>query len=306
MLLVLGVIIAAIATILSNYGSFIMKKELSNLPRIGEAKVVTTVRAFFNSRPWMTGQGIQILGSGFHNIAIALAPLSVVQPVNAAGICLLVVLAVTKLGEKASAIDWVGISTIILGVLLLGVSLVNTPTRAAAYRPVLLWLFIILMFLVAGSTLIAALVRKDERTSSFLGIGVGLLVGLTAILMKMTWTDLGNRWNEYKIGGFVFSWYFWIAIILTVISMVLFQIALQRGKAIVVVPLVTGFSNLIPIFVGFIAFREQLPKGTVMVTFRLVSILLIIGGAVILSFRRESQDPVEEGQGLEPSAVLDE
>jgi len=304
--LALGVLIAAVATILSNYGSFIMKKELSNLPRIGEANVIATVKAFVNSRPWMTGQGVQILGSGFHNIAIALAPLSVVQPVNAAGICLLVVLAVTKLGEKASVVDWIGIGTIVLGVLLLGVSLVNTPTKAAAYRPVVLWLFIILMFLVAGSTLIAAFRRKDERTSSFLGIGVGLLVGLTAILMKMTWADLGNKWNEFKLGGFVFSWYFWLAIILTVISMVLFQMALQRGKAIVVVPLVTGFSNLIPIFVGFLAFREKLPKGGVMVSFRLISILLIIGGAIILSFRRESLDPVEDEPDLQPAAVLDE
>ncbi len=289
--LLLGVIVAAIATVLSNYGSFIQKRELGSLPCIGEASIITTVRAFARCTAWLKGQGIQIAGAGFHNIAIALAPLSVVQPVNAAGICLLVILAVTKLDEKASVVDWIGIGTIILGVVLLGVSLVNTPSKAVAYRPALLWLFIILMLLVAVSTLIAAFLRKDERASSFLGIGVGLLVGLTAILMKITWSDLGNRWHEYKIAGFVFSWYFWMSIFLTVISMVLFQMALQRGKAIVVVPLVTGFSNLIPIFVGFLVFREKLPKGAVMVSFRLVSILLIIGGAVILSLRGE---PAEE------------
>lgn len=288
--LALGVFVAALATILTNYGSFIQKKELSNLPRIGEAKIITTIKAFASSRAWLTGQGVQIAGAGLHNIAIALAPLSVVQPVNAAGICLLVVLAVTRLGEKATLVDWIGIGTIVTGVLLLGISLVNTPSKASAYRPVLLWMFIILMFAVAISTLVAAFMRKDERTSSFLGIGVGLLVGLTAILMKMTWTDLGNRWGEYKTAGFVFSWYFWLSIILTIFSMVLFQMALQRGKAIVVVPLVTGFSNLIPTFVGFMAFGEKLPNGGVMVGFRLGSILLIIGGAVILSLRGEPKD----------------
>jgi len=57
--------------------------------------------------------------------------------------------------------------------------------------------------------------------------------------------------------------------------------------AIVVVPLVTGFSNLIPVVVGFLAFREPFPTGAVMASLRLGSILLIIGGATLLSLRGE-------------------
>jgi hypothetical protein len=55
----------------------------------------------------------------------------------------------------------------------------------------------------------------------------------------------------------------------------------------VVIPLVTGFSNLIPIVVGFIAFREPFPQGALMISLRLGSILLIIGGAVLLSLRKD-------------------
>jgi multidrug transporter EmrE-like cation transporter len=171
---------------------------------------------------------------------------------------------------------------------MLSVTLVKTPGTALEYRPVVLWFFIILMLLVSASSLIAAFIRRDERASSLLGIGVGLLVGLTAILIKMAWTDIGNRWGEYRIAGFIYSSYFWMAVIFTIISMVLFQIALQRGMAIVVIPLVTGFSNMIPIVVGFLAFREPFPTGGVMVTLRLLSILLIIGGAIFLSLRREN------------------
>lgn len=287
MKLALGALFALVGTILINYSNFLQKRQLELLPRIGSESTIKTIRAFLACRPWLRAQGMQIGGAWIHNIAVGLAPLSVVQPINAAGICLLVFLAITRLKEKASVVDWVGIISIMIGVLTLGVTLVKAHAASNAYRPVILWFFIILMTLVSFSTLISAFTRKDERASSFLGIGVGCLVGLTAIFTKMAWTDIGNRWGEFKVAGFAFSAYFWLAIVTTLIAMVLFQTALQRGAAIVVVPLVTGFSNLIPIVVGFIAFREPLPQGTVMISLRLGSILLIIGGAVLLSLRKE-------------------
>ena len=291
MRLALGALLALAATILINYSNYIMKRELENLPRIGEESVFFTVRGFANCRPWLKAQGLQILGTCTHTLAVGLAPLSVVQPINASGICLLVILAITRLKERAAFVDWAGIVSIIAGVGMLSVTLIKTPGTAQAYRPVVLWFFIILMIFVSVASLVSAFTRKDERASSLLGIGVGLLVGLTAILIKIAWTDIGTRWGEYRVAGFIYSSYFWMALVITIISMVLFQTALQRGMAIVVVPLVTGFSNLIPIVVGFLAFREPFPTGGVMATLRLVSILLIIGGAILLSLRREDGSP---------------
>jgi drug/metabolite transporter (DMT)-like permease len=294
MRLAAGAILAIIGTTLVNYANFLLKRQLAFLPRIGEESWIKTIRAFANCTPWLAAQGIQIFGTSMHSIAVGLAPLSVVQPINAAGVCLLVILAVTRLKEKASPVDWAGIVSIIIGVLMLGVTLIKTPAKVQNYRPVILWFFITLMLVTSIATLISAFLRKDDRASSFLGIGVGVLVGLTAVFMKMAWVDVGNRWGEYRIAGFVYSAYFWLAIIITLVCLVLFQTALQRGSAIVVVPLVTGFSNLIPIVVGLVAFREPFPAGTVMVTLRLVSILLIMGGAVLLSLRKESGASVKK------------
>lgn len=285
--LLLGVVLALAGTALVNYSNYLMKRELDFLPEIGSQSVLRTVRAFLNCRPWLKAQGLQISGTFSHSLAVGLAPLSVVQPINASGICLLVILAVGRLKERATAIDWIGIGSIMAGVLALGVTLVKTSERVRAYRPVILWLFIVLLVGVAVASFAAALVREDERSSSFLGIANGVLVGLTAIFMKMAWTDIGNRWTEFRVAGFAFSSYFWLAVATTMVTMVLFQAALQRGSAIVVVPLVTGFSNLIPIIVGLIAFREPFPAGGAMAVLRMASIFLIIGGAVLLSLRRE-------------------
>ncbi|MCG2818192.1 MAG: hypothetical protein L6433_04220 [Actinomycetia bacterium] len=291
MRLVIGALLAVVATVLINYSNYLIKKELGNLPRIGSESAIRTIRAFLNCRPWLEAQGIQILGAWTHNVAVGLAPLSVVQPINASGICLLVILAVAKLDEKASLVDWVGIVSIMVGVILMGISLIKTPGKELAYNTLVLWFFIILMLSVSISTLAAAFIRKDERASSFLGIGVGMLVGLTAILTKITWTDVANRWPEFRVAGVLYSSYFWMAVIFTIIAMVFFQTALQRGAAIVVIPLVTGFSNLIPTVVGFLVFREPFPSNALMASFRLGSIFLIIGGAVILSLRKGGAAP---------------
>jgi uncharacterized membrane protein len=287
MALAFGVLLALLGTGLINYSNYLMKRELEFLPRIGTQSTISTIRAFLNCRPWLQAQGLQILGTFSHGIAVGLAPLSIVQPINASGICLLVLLAVTKLKEKASVVDWIGIGSIILGVMFLGVTLIQSTAKTEAYRPVILWMFIVLLIGVVVASLAAAFMREDERASSFLGIANGVLVGLTAIFMKMGWTDVGNRWGEYRVASFIYSSYFWLALITTLVAMVLFQTALQRGSAIVVVPLVTGFSNLIPIIVGLVAFREPFPTGGVMVFLRMSSIFLIIGGAVLLSLRRE-------------------
>jgi drug/metabolite transporter (DMT)-like permease len=287
MALALGVLLALAGTTLINYSNYLMKRELAYLPRIGSESALKTIRAFLSYRPWLQAQGMQISGTFAHGIAVGLAPLSVVQPINAAGICLLVLLAVTRLKEKASLVDWIGISAIILGVMMLGITLVNTTGKTQSYRPVILWFFIVLLVGVVAASLTAAFMREDDRASSFLGIAIGVLVGLTAIFMKMGWTDAGNRWGEFRLAAPLFSSYFWLAIVTTIIAAVLFQIALQRGSAIVVVPLVTGFSNLIPIIVGLVAFREPFPTGGPMVVLRLLSVMFIIGGAVLLSLRRE-------------------
>ncbi|MFH1149831.1 MAG: DMT family transporter [Actinomycetota bacterium] len=300
----IGVFLALLATCLINYANFLMKRELDTLPRIGSQSAPATVRAFLNCRPWLQAQGMQILGTGTHAVALALAPLSIVQPINASGICLLVLLAVTRLKERASVVDWMGIISIVVGVAVLGVTLVQSTEKAATPHTVVLWFFIILMIGVSLFSLASAFTRKDERTSSFLGIGVGMLVGLTSIFIKMAWTDLGNRWGEYRVAGFIFSLYFWMAIAITLFCMVLFQIALQRGSAIVVIPLVTGFSNMIPIVVGLLAFREPFPRTSLMIALRLGSILLIIGGAILLSLRRD--DASRKTVYAEDSAVMAE
>jgi len=296
MLLGLAVILAVIATCMINYSGYMQKRELDKLPLIGSQKPWETVKTFFKCRPWLEAQFLQLGGTLIKGLALGLAPLSIIQPINTAGIALLAVLAITKLGEKPTTSDWVGIGTIIVGLLMLGRSLIGVETKAFSYNPLILWFFVLLFFTVAGVSLYNGIKRRDEQAPNLIAVASGVLIGLTAVIIKLGWNDFGARFWEHGFRHALLSPYLWLVILLPIVTLVLDQVAMQRGKAIVVVPITTGMSNLIPIIIGIVAMHEPLPTSGGMLFLRIGSFVFIIGGAIILSLRKETpKEPIAEG-----------
>ena len=181
-----------------------LKREVDLLPRLGVHSLWRTLTAFVTSRPWLKAQGLQLLGGALHIIAIGLAPLSLVEPIDTAGICFLVLLSIIYLGERAQLSDWLGIAVILAGIVLLGVTLVR-PSEAFSYRPIVTWFFIIVLGVLAIRSFYIAFSRKGEDTSGFAGIGLGLLIGLNAVLINARFNTLDNRmrsdaWLRYDAG----------------------------------------------------------------------------------------------------------
>jgi len=296
MLLGLAVILAVVATCMINYSGYMQKRELDKLPLIGSQKPWETVKTFFKCRPWLEAQFLQLGGTLIKGLALGLAPLSIIQPINTAGIALLAVLAITKLGEKPTTSDWVGIGTIIVGLLMLGRSLIGVETKAFSYNPLILWFFVLLFFTVAGVSLYNGIKRRDVQAPNLIAVASGVLIGLTAVIIKLGWNDFGARFWEHGFRHALLSPYIWLVILLPIVTLVLDQVAMQRGKAIVVVPITTGMSNLIPIIIGIVAMHEPLPTSGGMLFLRIGSFVFIIGGAIILSLRKETpKEPIAEG-----------
>lgn len=285
-MIIVAVVLAVIATCMINYSGYMQKRELDTLPLIGSQKPLETVKAFIRCRPWLEAQGLQFGGTLIKGIAVGLAPLSVVQPINTAGIALLAWLAITKLGEKPSFTDWLGIGTILAGLVMLGLSLFGVPAQAFSYNPWILWFFVVFFFAVAGISLFNGFTKKHAQAPNLIATASGILIGLTAVVIKLAWNDVGTRFWEHGFRHALLSPYIYLIILLPIITLVLDQIAMQRGKAIVVIPIITGMSNLIPIIIGIVAMHEPLPSSGGMLFLRIASLVFIVGGAIILSLRR--------------------
>ncbi|NPV60045.1 MAG: hypothetical protein HPY75_10320 [Actinobacteria bacterium] len=298
MVLVLAVILAVIATTMINYSGYMQKRELDKLPLIGSQKALETVKAFISCRPWLEAQGLEFAGTFIKAIAVGLAPLSVVQPINTAGIAVLAVLAITKLGERPTLSDWLGIGTIVVGLVMLGRSLIGVSAKAFSYNPFVLWFFVIFFFVVAGISLHRGFTNKGDQAPNLIAVASGVLIGLTAVIIKLGWNDFGSRFWEHGFRHALLSPYLYLIILLPIVTLVLDQTAMQRGKAIIVVPITTGMSNLIPIIIGILAMHEPMPSSAGMFLLRLASFVFIIGGSVILSLRKEEGAEKNPGGSL--------
>lgn len=289
-ILVLAIIMAFLATAMINYSGYMQKRELDKLPLIGSQKPLETLRTFLSCRPWLEAQGLQLAGTFIKGIAVGLAPLSIVQPINTSGIALLAVLAITKLKEKPTVYDWLGIGTIVVGLFMLGRSLVGAPTRRFSYNQVMLWFFVFFFFIVASLALYRGLTQRHQRAANLIALANGVLIGLTAVLIKLAWNDFGSRFWTRGFRHAISSPFIWLVFFLPFVTLIFDQIAMQRGKAVVVVPITTGMSNLIPIIIGIVAMHEPLPKTGGMLLLRLASFVAIIGGSMILSLRKDEEE----------------
>lgn len=296
----LAVVLAVVGTVLVNYSMYMQKRELNHLPRLEIKGALKTIRVFISNVSWLEAQGLMFLGTFIHSLALIFGPLSVVAPIHTSGVVLVAILAIVKLGERAGVIDWVGIGSTFLGLILLGISLAGTSASESAHNTFFTGFFIVLLYATAAVCFVNAFRKRGAREPVLIAIGTGVLLGLNDILEKLFWPDAGNRlWNEGFWHIFL-SPYLWMIVAIAVITLFMNQVALQRGKAIVVIPVVNSLSNLIPILVGLMAFGEPFPSSVGMIFLRLLSIVLIVGGAVVLSIKKEgdaseSTSPLENG-----------
>ena len=288
---VVAVAFAVVASLLINYALYLQKKAVEELPRVKLEISWTVFKAFVTNVPWITSMVISLVGGAFYSVAILLAPISIVQPIVASGVALLAYLAIKNLGEKPRRIDLYAIGVTILGVILIGVSLAEGIPPETEHDPVVLWIFAGAVVFLA--VVVPLLMRRGggNRLAAGLGISVGLLFGVAAMFARVLLLDWSNQFSARGV-TVVFSSVFVLAWALTLIpAFIMLQAALQRGMAVVVVPLVAGLSQLVPILGGMIALNEPFPESTALSAVRILAFVLILGATVVLSRRAEEAAP---------------
>lgn len=299
-----AVVCALAASLMINYSMYMQKKAVDTLPAV-EFKIDWDVtKAFATNLPWVGALVLMLLGGGVYAVALALAPVSIVQPVLGSGVALLAWLAIRNLGEKPRRIDLYAIGATILGVILIGVSLVGyAQPKVVHHRPLLLWVFTAVVVAVAVAVPLLTRGRKGSGAAAGLGVSVGLLMGLAAIFGRLLLLDWQGQWAAKGL-AVLFASVFVIAWAATLLpGFVMLQAALQRGMAVVVVPIVAGLSQLIPIVGGMIALREPFPPNLALSVLRVLGFTCILVATVVLSRRAEETAPtpvtVAEEVGVE-------
>lgn len=293
----IAVICSVAAAIGFNYSAYLWKKSVDCLPPVKFKFQREVLKAFFTNRTWLTGTGFMLGASVLYGVALSLAKVSVVTPIVASGIALLAYLAIKNLGEKPRRIDLAAICLNVLGVVCIGASLAEdvsgkSGTETLTFNPAILWTVAGVAVLLAILVPLAMRAAGGNREAAGLGIAVGIFYGLNAIFARILLYD----WTQ---GEFLHSLLFvaaWAAVVVP--GLVIYQAALQKGMAVIVVPVQAGIAQLIPIAVGMAVLGESFPESGALTALRIAGFSLILAGTVILAQRSE-----EPARGPDPEAA---
>jgi len=254
-----------------------------SLPEVRARLSWATTRAFVTNRPWLLAQVVNVSGFALYSVALALAPVSVVEPIVASGVVLLAYLAITSLGEVPRKMDVLAMGASVLGVILLGVSLAEGLPKDVLRHPVEIW--IIAAVLLCGAVIIPLLMRRGSGNTraAGLGISVGIFFGMAAVFQRLLMINLGHDWA--LVGALI------VACVATYLpAFVILQAALQKGMAMIVAPIYNGLMESVPIVLGMMVLNEGFPGNAALRVFRVLAFVLILAGTVILSRRAEGAE----------------
>jgi drug/metabolite transporter (DMT)-like permease len=274
----LGIFLALGCAIATQLGFLYKHRGASAAPKVDVAHPVRTVRELFSNKWFAIGMLVATGAWGLHVVAMAFAPLSVVQAVLSTGVVMLAVLAERVFGFDVGLRQWVGVGLTALGLLLLGVTLPQAPGAHSHFSlPAMIsfeaGMLCFGMLLITGRQLSGV---AAHHHGTLLGAAAGILFGVSDVAIKaLTGLDGGivailvSPWLLVTIGASVIAFYASAR-------------GLQDGDAVPVIAATSTAANVSAIMGGILVFGDPMPSNVVGVIAQVVAFVLVIVAALLV------------------------
>ena len=288
-----GIPLALLATTAYNVGLILEKRALGQMPTLDVRRVLQVLASLLTSRAWLAGFALMLTGLACQTIVLTFEPVSVVQPVLASGVTLVLVLSRLVLRERLRPGETWCVVAIAVSVVLLALS---ASGAEASHHASPGWTAAVMVPAVVVGLLVAAGSLRARRygvpaAAVWAGVGTGLLYGVAALAIKaLSGVLVRHQTVADLVIGVLTSPYLYVLVGSSAVAMLLFQAALQAGRASIVVPVsgVTGSTYFI--IAGTWLFHEHLPASPGRLVLRLAGIALAVLVLVVLG--RQAPEPV--------------
>jgi hypothetical protein len=273
---IIALLLALGSTILISLSYLREHGAVAGLPPLSLRRPVRSSRLLMSSRSWMIGFGMESSGFALYVVALALAPLALVQSVAAGGVGILAIATAHFGRRRLTRRELVGAVVAVAGLILLAVSLSGGDARdtPGELGPIVLWLAI-----TVG---VAVLIFTSGKTFLQRGVGDGIAGGLLFAV-----GDICTKVATEGAGRLLFA----IPLIAGyLLGTSLLQIGYQSGAALTVAGLATLFTNAVPIAAGTLVLHEQPPAGTLGIV-RIISFAAVTAGAILLAKPEPARHP---------------
>jgi drug/metabolite transporter (DMT)-like permease len=269
----------AIASAFATNVAFLLKQRGAVLaPSVEIRHPLRSAAALFRSKWFALGWVVAVGAWGFHVGALALAPLSVVQAVLAAGLVFLAVLAERFFGFALGRRQWIGVIITSIGLAI--IALTVGPRGDDAPKYALTALIVVECTVFALATGLAVLSSHHgalrARQGLCLGAASGALFGVSDIALKfLTHAIQGG------VGELISPWT-GAALAASVVAFYTSARGLQIGPGVEVIAITAVAANLTAILGGILVFRDSIGAGPVGITGRMIAFVLVIAGAALI------------------------
>src|ERR1700761_2077833 len=291
-MLALGIICAIGASALYNTSIALQALEAREVGPEYALRMSLIGRLVRNPR-WLLATLIGLLAWPLEIAALLLAPLTVVQPCLASGLVLLLWLGVTKLGEKPGAREYGAVAAIVVGVAGVALAAPARTTSNAGAVPIAIALALVAIPILAPY----AMRGRANAAGTVAAVAAGFGSAWTAIASKLLPDELS--------AGSVAVAAIWLATAAASEGLALLSemSALGRRPATQVAPVMFAIQVTVPVILAPLIFGESWSGtpggGTVLV----LSVLLAIGGVVLLAGSRAVGAVIETAHAEEIEAA---
>ena len=297
-----GIILAIMATIVYNLGFIAEKRALDRLPAIEAHHLRRLVRTLFTAPAWLAGFLLICGGLVLQALVLSLEPLTVAQPLQASGVVVTILFSRLVLHERLGRAELTCVGVIAAAAALLSLSGGRGPGTEAGVR-------------AAGAAIAVAAVPaalavpaicywaahraprgrhryRHRATGVSYGCCAGLVYGFAGVALKALSAAVFTtpRSRASLLATAVTSPYLYAMLVSSAIGMCLFQVALQRSPASIVMPISLVISTGYLVVIGSWLFHERLPASSVPLTMRLGGGVAAIAMPVILAVVSERKE----------------
>jgi hypothetical protein len=290
--------LALATTTVFNAGLVVEKQALTRMPALSPRHPGRAIATLLSSPRWLAGLTMMLAGLACQVTVLSLEPISLVQPVLAAGIAVTLLLSRLVLRERMGRAESACVAVLAASLVVLALSQ-DAARGVSTWRP-----GIVPAAALIGPSLAVAVLAEvwpwraksasrragagtgGGATALLVGIGTGLLYGVSALATKGLSDVVGHDRTVLSLGaGLLSSPYLYLLAVCSAVPMLFYQAALQASRASVLIPVTNVISNAYFVVAGTWLFHEPLPASPVKLALRLTGIASAGIVLVIMSAR---------------------
>jgi enterochelin esterase-like enzyme len=233
-----GLLLALLSAAAINLGFLLQHRGLVSTPAVARKPLL-----LLRNRSWLAGQAIGWIGFGAQIIAVALAPLSLVQAFAAGGLALSVPLAAGFFRHRVSRSQ-------ALAVLAIAVSLALLPLGLSARRSEL---HAGILIFSSAAMLAVGIGLGLQRRPALRALAAGIFYGVADAAIKADSVNI----RGHGAGALLSGWTM-LALLSTFGGFLAFQAALRTGNPVSAISAMTAVTALTALAFGLLAFGESL------------------------------------------------